>query len=72
MICEPRPLCRIIHEVCEEVAFYTTTKPVRGTPMMPDIVVLVDGTTPTFNDPVVCGSCGLPALSGDLVPEDGW
>jgi len=62
----------IIHEVCDQVAFYYTEQPVWGEPINPALAVLNDGTTPVNGSVMVCGSCGQECTPMDINPAGGY
>jgi hypothetical protein len=62
----------IMHEACDQVAFYYTEQPVWGEPIDPKLAVLIDGTTPINGEPMICGSCGQECSPADVNPAGGY
>ncbi len=47
-------------EKCEGVAFYITNEPKSGERVSSSQAMLIDGGTPEYGSPMVCGSCQAP------------
>lgn len=53
---------RVIHtehtgDGCHQTAFFMNHKPVDGEIIDADGVTLLDGSTPTYGEHIICGSC---------------
>ena len=60
----------IIHIMCGHIAFRYDHQPSPNEIHDPAHAVLLDGTRPFINEPIVCGSCGQQAEIADLRPAD--